>query len=302
MKKLGLVFIGLVLLSAFYACDKEKWGVYNPKVKIEKIYDESDGRYMKEHWFWNGEFLSKIEYYRKSGNLDYSQNYIYEGNRLSRIEMGDQYSEFLYDGNELTTINTYEGDRKVETYTFTFEKKKLSQISIVKDANAKNLVSGSLLNLFVPADDNVMDILMPVTESKRELYNYSKAEVNFVWEGDNVKYMKMNLTRPDSIQKLTFTYVYDQSLNPKNGFFILFPEQQLLNDNPQYVFCSKNNAISIFVTDEYDVHSNTKSYTYSYDCYKKNPTKVYKTFINKETGKPDSTLLYSYQYLYQYTA
>lgn len=298
MKKLGLVFVGLLLMSTFYACDKDKWGIYNPKAKIEKIYDESDGRYMREYWLWDGDFLKRIDYYRKSGNLDYTQNYIYDGKRLSRIEMGEQYSEFLYDGNQLTTINTYDGTRKVETYTFTFDKKKLSHISIVKDLNAKNFVSGVPLNLFVPADYDVIGTNMPNNDSKREQYDYSKAEIDFIWDGDNVQYMKMLLTRPDSIQKLTFSYVYDQSLNPKNGLFVLFPEQQLLNDNPSYSFCSKNNAISIFVTDEYDVFSNSKSYTYSYECYKKNPTKVYKTFIDKETGMPDSTLLYSYQYLY----
>jgi len=212
--------------------------------------------------------------------------------------MGEQYSEFLYDGNKLTTINTYDGTRKVETYTFTFEKNKLSHISIEKDLSAKNFISGIPLSLFVPADYDVMGTIIPNNESKREQYNYSKAEINLIWDGDNVQYMKMQLTRPDSVQKLTFSYVYDQSLNPKNGLFVLFPERQLLNDNPSYSFCSKNNAISIFVTDEYDVFSDSKSYTYSYECYKKNPTKVYKTFIDKETGKPDSTLLYSYQYLY----
>lgn len=298
MKKLGPVVAGLLLLSAFYACEKSNLGEYNPKAKIEKVYDESDGRYLSEQWHWDGDMLKRIEYFRKSGNLDHSQDYLYDGKRLSRIEMGEQYSECLYDGNQLTTINTYDGTRKVETYTFTFEKKKLSHISIVKDLSAKKFISGVPLSLFVPVNSEVLGTMMSNNDSKREQYDYSKAEIDFIWEGDNVQYMKMQLTRPDSVQKLTFSYVYDQSLNPKNGFFSLFLEQQLLNDNPSYSFCSKNNATSIFVTDEYDVHSDTKSYTFSYECYKKNPTKVYKTFIDRVTGKPDSTLLYSYQYLY----
>lgn len=298
MKKLAVVFAGLLLLSAFYACQKDKLGEYNPKSKIEKIYDESDGRYMKEHWLWDDVMLKRIDYYRKSGNLDYSQNYIYDGKHLSRIEMGEQYSEFLYDGDQLTTINTYDGSHKVETYTFTYEKKKVTHISIIKDLFAKNFVPGVPMNFFLPANDKVLKTINPDNGSKREDYNYTKAEIDFIWDGDNVQYMKMHLTRPDSIQKLTFTYVYDQGVNPFNGFFILFPERQLLNDNPSYLFCSKNNVVSVFVTDEYDVHSHSDSFTYGYEYYKKTPTKVYTTFINHKTGLMDSTLLYSYQYLY----
>lgn len=298
MKKLGVVLIGLLLLSVFYACDKGKLGEYNPKFKIEKVYDESDMHYLKEHWLWDGNFLKKIDYYRKNGDLLYSQNYFYDGNRLSRIEMGDQYSEFLYDGKKLTTINTYKGNRKVETYTFSFEKNKVSHITIVKDLNTDKSVSIFPLNFFFPVDYGLTETFMPNNDSKREQYDFSKAEIDLIWDEDNVKYQKMQLTRPDSVQKLTFTYVYDKSINPKNGFFVLFPEQQLLNDSPSYLFCSKNNAVSIFVTEEYGVFSRSNSFTYSYECYKNYPTKVYNTFINMQTLTQDSTLLYTYQYLY----
>lgn len=297
MKKLCASLVVIFLFTTFYACNKDILGEYNPKMKIEKIYDESDGRYLKEHWLWDGDLLKRIDYYRKNGNLDYSQNYVYDGKRLSRIEMGDQYSEFLYDGNKLTTINTYHGTRKVETYSFTFEKKKLAHISIERDADTKESVSFFPLSLFVPTDYCTTESVFSHGDSKREKYDFSKAEVDLIWQGDNVQYMKMQLTRPDSIQKLTFTYVYDQGINPRNGFFILFPEQQLLNDNPAYLFCSKNNAVSVFVTDQYDVHSKSDSYTYGYEYYKKYPTKVFKTFINVQTYNSDSTLLYSYQYL-----
>lgn len=298
MKKLAAVFAGVLLLSAFYACHKDKLGEYNPKAKIEKIYDESDGRYMREQWLWDDIMLKRIDYYRKSGNLDYSQNYQYDGKRLSRIEMGEQYSEFLYDGDKLTSINTYDGNRKVETYTFTYEKKKVTHISIVKDLVSKNFVQGVPLNFFLPANDEVQETINANNDSKRVDYDFSKAEIDFIWEGDNVQYMKMQLTRPDNIQKLTFTYVYDQGVNPFNGLFILFPEQQMLNDNPSYLFSSKNNVVSVFVTEEHDVNSDSNSFTYGYEYYKKNPTKVYKTFIDNKTGETDSTLLYSYQYLY----
>jgi len=94
MKKLGAILIGLLLLSAFYACEKSNLGEYNPKAKIEKVYDESDGRYLLEQWQWDGDMLKSIDYFRKSGNLDYSQNYLYDGKRLSRIEWANNIRNF----------------------------------------------------------------------------------------------------------------------------------------------------------------------------------------------------------------
>lgn len=297
MKKLCVLLVGLTLLSAFYACKKDSLGIYDPKMKIDKIYDEADGRYLREQWIWNGDLLSRIDYFRRSGNLDYSQNYFYDKNRLSRIEIEDQYSEFLYDGDALKTINTYDGDRKVETYQFSYDKKKLSHISIQNDLNAKRCAFWSPMSFFMPVQKEPSMASLLSSDSKREKYDFLSAEVDFVWDGDNIKYMRMDLQRPDSMQKLVFTYVYDESLNPKNHFFVMNVDHMLLNDQPSYLFCSKNNPVSIYRTEEYDVHSQSKSYYYSYECYKKYPTKVYEPYLN-EQNMWDSLLIYTYQYLY----
>lgn len=297
MKRLCVLFVGLMLASAFYTCQHDSLGVYEPKMKIDKIYDEADGRYLKEQWIWDGELLSRIDYFRRSGNLDYSQHYFYDKNRLSRIEMDDQHSEFLYDGDVLTTINTYDGDRKVETYSLSYDKKKLSHISIENDLQAKRCALWSPISFFLPVQTESSVASPFSSDSKREQYDFSSAEVDFVWDGDNVKYMKMSLQRPDSVQKLVYSYVYDESLNPMNRFFVMNVDHTMLNDKPSYLFCSKNNPASIYRTEEYGVHSQSKSFYYSYDSYKKYPTKVYEPFLN-EFNKWDSLLLYSYQYLY----
>ncbi len=297
MKKLASIWIGFLLLSLMCTCEKDNLGYYQPKMKIEKVYTETDGHYLREHWKWNGNFLNKINFYRKNGDVEYSQSYIYEGKRLSRIETENQYTEFLYEGNALTAINTYYQDQQVESYALTYDQKKLSHISIVKSGQKAYQSPFSVLSFFVPAHDQVMESCVDDAAVKRENYDYSSAEVDFIWDGDNIKYMKMKLARPDSMQRLTFTYTYDESLNPMYGFLDLQLDHALLNDKPSYIFCSKNNPLSIYRTDEYGVHSRSESYYYSYDYYKKYPTKVYEPFINAD-GKWDSLLLYSYQYLY----
>ena len=298
MKKLASLLMVMVLATLFFSCEKGTLGEYKPKMKIDKIYAETNPRYLKEQWVWNGDFLSRIDYFRRSGSVDYSQNYVYEGKRLVRIEMEGQYSEFLYDGDKLTTINTYDGDRKVESYQLSYDKKKLSHISIENDMNAKRCAVWSPMSLFVPVNKQMSTIPLFANDSKKEKYDFSNAEIDLIWNGDNVQNMKMQLTRPDSIQRLVFSYVYDQNMNPMNGFFLMNVDHEMLNDQPQYTFCSKNNILSVMVTDQYDIFSTTKSYTYSYDYYQKYPTKVYSTFLNIETLKEDSTLIYSYQYLY----
>ena len=297
MKKLCFIVVGISLLTAFYACQKEQLGVYNPKMRIEKIYNETDSHYLLEQWVWNESTLSKIDRFRSSGNILYTDNYVYdEQNRLARIERDNQYTEFLYEGKLLTTINTYSNKKLVETYHLTYEKDKLAHISIEKPAKGAGNVD--LFSLFLPGNADVMESVFPTKDSKIETYNYSSVKMDFQWDGDNVRYLEMEIVRPDSTQHLTFTYIYDNSINPKNGFLSLQLDRSLINDQPQYVFCSKNNVRNVLVSEMYDIYAHTESFTYSYDCYKDYPTKVYATSPNWETGMDDSTLIYTYVYVY----
>ena len=107
----------------------------------------------------------------------------------------------------------------------------------------------------------------------------------------------MKLDRPDSVQNLTFSYVYDDNINPKKNFFFLLLDHTLLNDEPQTFFCSTNNAVGIYVTDSYDIFSESTSFTYAYDYYKKYPTKVYNTWFDDESLTEKKELIYTYEYL-----
>ena len=197
MKKLCFIVVGIALLTAFYACQKEQLGVYNPKMRIEKIYNETDSHYLLEQWVWNESTLSKIDRFRSSGNILYTDNYVYdEQNRLARIERDNQYTEFLYEGKLLTTINTYSNKKLVETYHLTYEKDKLAHISIEKPAKGAGNVD--LFSLFLPGNADVMESVFPTKDSKIETYNYSSVKMDFQWDGDNVRYLEMEIVRPDS--------------------------------------------------------------------------------------------------------
>ena len=284
----------MAMIFAFNSCEKENLGVFNPKKKISKVYSESDGHYLREQWYWSGDQLQQVEYFKKNGNIDYTCRYQYENGLLSRIEIDDQHTDFVYDKKRITSIESYNGDRLMETYTLTFEKNKLSHISINK--NAKSVVGKcSDILCFISPE---LDAYLSKSDEKREHYDYSTAEIDFTWEGDNVKYMKMKIDRPDSVQNLTFSYVYDDNINPKKNFFSLLLDHALLNDEPQTFFCSANNAVGIYVTDSYDIFSESTSFTYAYDYYKKYPTKVYSTWFDDESLTEKKELIYSYEYQY----
>ena len=60
MKNLGLLCAVIAAVLAFISCEKENIGVFNPKAKINKIYSESDGHYLKEQWLWSDDQLRQV--------------------------------------------------------------------------------------------------------------------------------------------------------------------------------------------------------------------------------------------------
>ena len=295
MKKLCAIIIGFALMSAFYACQKDPLGVYNPKQKISEIYEEVEGHYLQERWIWDGDKLIRINFYKKTGDLNYAQNYIYDGNRVVRIESDDLHSDFFYDGKTLTEIKTFEGEELLDTYVFSYEKNRLAHLSI--NQSSKSAAVGDLLALFIPGYEQLEAERVRLGEEKGNSYYFTSAEIDFVWKENDVQNMKTILSSPYGVKHYVFTYVYDENVNPRYNFLSMSVGQQLIAENPVNLFFSKHNVIGIYVTDEdLPPHLNTQSLTYGYDYYNKYPTKMYRTILDNEDYSVDSVLLYSFRY------
>lgn len=297
MKKLGLLCLTVLLMTVFTSCDKDELGVFNPKWRLAKVYSEADMHYLQEQWSWSTDHLERIDYYKKNGNVDYSQIYHYDKNRLSSIVMDKMHSDFVYDGKTLTNINTYYGDQLIESYALSYDKKKLSHLSVQKTLDKSfDRPACDFLTCLFPMEDPAPVACLYSNGDSKGTYDYTAAEVDFIWEGDNIKYMKMSINRPDGVQKLTYTYIYDQNINPKKNFFTLYVDHLMLDQYPHSPFCSSNNVTSVYITDETNFQTCTHSYTYSYDYYKKYPTKMHLLKYNDMSLTTDSLLLYSYIY------
>ena len=297
MKKLGLLWLAVAMMTLFVSCDKDDLGVFNPKLKIARVYSEVDMHYLQEQWSWSTDYLEKIDYYKKNGNVDYTQTYHYDKNRLTSIEMDKMHTNFVYDGKTLTNIYTYYGDQLMESYALSYDKKKLSHLSVQKslDKSFARPASDFLACLF-PMEDPAPAACLYSNDDSKGTYDYSAAEIDFIWEADNIKYMKMTINRPEGTQKLTYTYLYDNNINPKKNFFTLYVDNGMLDQYPQSPFCSSNNVTSVYVTDETDFQTRTHSYSYSYNYYKKYPTKMHLLKYNDMSQTTDSLLLYTFQY------
>lgn len=286
MRKLNVLFVVVAFVSVFCSCNKERLGEFRPELKIARIYDEAQGHYLREQWLWNGNQLSRIDFYKQSGDVDYSQEYIYDGRRLQRIETDDLHSDFVYKGKTLTGIETYYGDQLQDTYAFTYKKNRLDHLSITK--NSKSASGSSLLDLFVPGFDcRAAESPSP----KGDDYDYSSAEVDFNWVDDDIRSVKMTIRYPDKELKRVYSYVYDDGVNPKMNFFSLLADHQLMNNNPENLFCSKHNVKGMYVTvSENGEVINSKSLFFTYEYYRKFPMKMYRS------DGYDTLLLVSYLY------
>ena len=105
MKKLVLSIMTMAMIVAFVSCEKENLGAFNPKMKIYKVYNETDGHYLQEKWLWNDKQLHKVEYYKKNGDLDQTYLYQYENGLLSSIKTDNQHTDFEYDGKTIMATN-----------------------------------------------------------------------------------------------------------------------------------------------------------------------------------------------------
>lgn len=306
MKKITLLVAVLALGLFFVSCNKE--GQFTPKNKIDRIYcsssykyevyndygywetesTSSTSKYVSEIWNWDGKLLKSISHYDSDGVMNYTENYGYDGKRLTTISTGGSDRWVLnYEKEKLSSMEYYEGSEKVEVLEFSRDKGKISEIRITifdyeKSAMTKFPVNA--LRFFIPAasTESFMKAMAKVNErhTMKSVYSYSwKLE----WEGKNVS----KLTYFEDAYTDTYEYTYDDKVNPYCGLF----------DPENFGFCeslSKNNVIRMVNRDSENYY-NEDNYFYTYDGkvpYTKSYTYTYTSDYSRSTD--------TYNYYYEY--
>lgn len=280
MKKVLILSLCAVLCAALTSCEKEKSGVYNPKKKIQKIYYENNGeKVLDQVWNWNDKTLSSIDYYY-NGAVWYVDQYFYdEDNRIKMIKEDEDFLEFSYENDLLTTINYYwiDYEELEQTYKLYYDNKKLSKIEFVaydipeyKNNHKSNL---NPLSRLIPQGAEVLEKQIQKLKSSQK--GDQKIILEFTWEGKNVSRILAYL-EGDNEDVMEATFTYDNKINPLKGWTQLWFDYVIGTwDDEYFTYTNTGNVLTAVYSykdagTEYD-HIATE-YTYEYDG--KYPVKV----------------------------
>ena len=264
MKKYFLLTTMLLMVSFFMtSCDKD--GIYNPKQKISKIYqDEGGKKVLSQTWSWNGDLLALITY--DSLGLKYDE-FEYTDNQITKsISYNEglewEYTIYTYDKSLLQSYKTYNKDGKeIESAVIEHTKKKITKITITSTSYdeqttnmAKSMQPRMVNNLRFILPSHVVNSI----QNNLQKSTSSIVTVEFEYDGSNIS----TYTYTTKSDVLSITYTYDKYNNPLYDA-IEISESAL----------SKNNMLTESITSQSDPNY-SKKYTYEYVYVDKFPTEV----------------------------
>jgi len=247
MKKLVLLSVALCLL--FVGCEKE--GVYNPSKKIRRIYEQpqSSMKQLSQEWTWDKNLLTKVDYY--NNQLNFTENYKYDDKkRIIKVEdykYGDYYIVMYYNG-VYSKIEYFWDNILVESYSFTYENKKVSKIACTFFDDYISDKSNGFISQIIPKN-----IIEKVKENMQKYgAGTSTVTLNIKYDGNNVSEIK---TMKDGFVERTSFESYDSKTNPFYSSFPLAGASVFSKNNP-------GKTISVIYEDESNMFATDLDYTY----------------------------------------
>ncbi|MDR2835616.1 MAG: hypothetical protein LBV69_05380 [Bacteroidales bacterium] len=214
MKKLFILLFIATFVVAVSSCKKE--GVYQPKQKISKIFNQSQGssKNLNQRWTWDGKNLAKIQ----DGDGNLVATFSYDGKKLTKITGSDgETMTFTYDGKKITKVEGKYNGILFSTYDIKHNKSKISSITMTEyfiDANYKSTLTTIVFPQFAS-----------LIENRAKAGNIAKASssysitIDFTWDGDNISKEKYTEIEDGETDETEYTYKYDKKKNPLYNFF-----------------------------------------------------------------------------------
>ena len=306
MKRFVICLVAIGLIFSFNACKKD--GVYNPSKKVSKIYteeylyDSADNvigsiPVLSENYTWDKNRLKELVRYKR-GIQEEKQIFVYDGNRLVRIDHVDpeyptdimSQTIFSYEGSKLHKATLLDWGYIEAEIEYIYDKNKISEI-------VYTIYGAALDNILEPLkqvlDPNVVEVL----KSDKEILACMEAK-NGLTHKAGVRTMKMLLEwEKDNISQISMennNFIYNASLtydNKKNPFYSR-PIEQF---TPEYAdffsfFCNKNNIVHVEVTYSIGL-TETLSIEYEYD----GSYPVKQTILPSNAG-PDDVIIKHIEY------
>lgn len=261
MRKTAL-FITLLLLAISFSSCKED-GIYDPKEKIDKIYVKyNSNKYLSEDWTWKDNKLKTIAYYSSDGDLASTDRFSYNDKRLIQVDNHEEEisMRYNYDNSDRLLKASFSEDGILSiVYEFEYDGSKISDIHVTlydEDMDFKN--SSNILRFILPEPSlKYINKILKKTVTRKN----SKAEIDLIWEGDNIS--EMAYTIGNYSERSTFEY--DDKSNPFRNFLGVYFEENLFEHGN---FACENNITKITFSESYNGVSSTtdmENITYTYD-------------------------------------
>ena len=248
---LSTIFAIAIVAVSFSSCGEEP-GIYEPKKKISKVYEQKEGRdeYLVQDWLWNGNKLASITYYYR-GEFDGKDEYTYEGDRIVKIEDNwEYYAEFYYLNKKFDKIKYYKPNNSLSVeITFQYDGKKVSVITFRNydwDKNVISMISRSMMDYLLPEEG----IKMIVEKLTNQADKFTLV-LDLSYRGDNLSLISLD-TEP--------IYTFEDYDNNYNVFYNFFPFSVYYEDININIY-SKNNPGKV-INEYYD---EITTFTYTYD-------------------------------------
>lgn len=178
-----------MIAFCFSCCRKN--GLYNPKKKIHKIYNQKDNdkKTLIQTWAWNEKILSRIDY------TDYYSLFEYDGKQITKIiNSNKSYMNFIYDGSKISKMGYYENDKLSTNYRFQHDGNKVS--GIIMEDYSENIDSEfSKLKSFKDSNINALRFILSgqscstidkysslMKDKKTNSIDTTIITINLVWE------------------------------------------------------------------------------------------------------------------------
>jgi hypothetical protein len=285
--KRNLLIAAIALMAvAFVSCQKD--GVYKPKQRVAKVYNEwtvttvrttNDGSttttttqnpFVAEEWTWGDKTLSSVMHKDKDGNVLETINYTYDDkNRISGSSCGSEKAEYVYnDDKKLQSIKITDGPDYTMTIEITYEDKVPASVKTVRSYTFKKLSAfeKSIVPSYICDAIDADQVHQKATVSST--YN-----TTIEWDGKNISKV---VTTGENNYNYTTTYEYDGKTNPFKGMYAGL-------EGDFDVAYSKNNVVKATKSrvDGNTTVTTVNEYQYEYDG--KFPTKVSNTEEIEET-------------------
>lgn len=305
MKRILLISAIALLAVAFVSCKKD--GVYNPKHKIAKVYNEwvrttvttdasgSSTRidslkpYVAQEWTWGDKTLESIVSKNDDGRVTETLKYTYDDkNRIIGCTGdNDEKAEYIYnDDKKLQTIKITEGPNETTTIDIAYDGKVPTSITTVWTYTIGKKVSDFTKSILPEYICSAMEANQIRSKSTTFSSTYTSA---IEWDGKNISQV---VTTGEDNYKHTVTYEYDSKSNPFIGMYaemdyeIAYSKNNIVKRTESYVDGNKTITEENAFEFEYDGKMPVKCIT----------TKVYENEVLGTTYKTTTVYTTTYEY------